>query len=75
MLTKPAYLLNTGQTPITKSHYYDYITDSRHPYGVNAIVAVMCYSGYNVEDAVIMNGGSLLRGMFRTSYYNMYENT
>ena len=70
---KTTYLLNTGQTPLTKSRYYDYITDSRHPYGVNAIVAVMCYSGYNVEDAVIMNGGSLLRGMFRTSYYNMYE--
>ena len=33
----------------------------------------MCYSGFNVEDAVILNKGSLDRGFFRTTYYNMYE--
>ena len=33
----------------------------------------MCYSGYNVEDAVIFNEASLKRGMFRTTYYNTYE--
>ena len=33
----------------------------------------MCYSGYNVEDAIIVNEGSLRRGMFNTSYYNVYE--
>ena len=33
----------------------------------------MCYSGYNVEDAVIINEGSLKRGLFGTTYYNMYE--
>ena len=43
-------------------------------YGENAIVAVMCYSGYNVEDAIIFNEGSLKRGLFSTTYYNMYEN-
>ena len=42
-------------------------------YGENAIVAVMCYSGYNVEDAIIFNEGSLKRGLFSTTYYNMYE--
>ena len=33
----------------------------------------MCYSGYNVEDAVIINEGSLKRGLFRTTYYNTYK--
>ena len=33
----------------------------------------MCYSGFNVEDAVIVNRGSLSIGLFRTTYYNMYE--
>lgn len=70
---KTTYLLNNGQTPLTKSRYYDYVTNSQHPYGINAIVAVMCYSGYNVEDAVLINKGSLLRGMFSTSYLNVYE--
>ena len=37
------------------------------------MVAIMCYGGYNVEDAILFNEGSLKRGMFRTTYYNMYE--
>ena len=33
----------------------------------------MCYTGYNVEDAVLLNEGSLKRGMFNTTYYSTYE--
>ena len=36
-------ILNYGQTPVVKSIYYDYVTKSRHPYGENVIVAIMCY--------------------------------
>ena len=45
--------------PITKSRYLKYFTNEEQPYGENAIVAIMCYSGYNVEDAIIFNEGSL----------------
>ena len=72
-IDKTSYLLNYGQIPLTKSKYLDYATKEQHPYGENAIVAVICDSGFNVEDAVIVNKGSLDRGMFRTTYYNMYE--
>jgi len=72
-LDKTSYLLNYGQIPLTKSKYLDYATKEQHPYGENAIVAVMCYSGFNVEDAVIINKGALERGLFRTTYFNMYE--
>jgi hypothetical protein len=50
-----------------------YINNEQHPYGENAIVAIMCYNGYNVEDSILFNEGSLKRGLFRTTYYNMYE--
>ena len=50
-----------------------YITNEEHPYGENAIVAIMCYTGFNVEDAVIINEGALQRGSFRTTYFNTYE--
>ena len=50
-----------------------YTSNEEHPYGENAIVAVMCFSGYNTEDAILINEGSLHRGLFRTTYYNMYE--
>ena len=32
----------------------------------------MCHTGYNVEDAVIVNE-ALERGIFRTTYYNTYK--
>ena len=72
-LDKSAILLNYGQTPIVRSRYYTPITKNKHPYGVNAIVAIMCYTGYNVEDAVIINKSALDRGLFRTTYFNVYE--
>ena len=72
-IDKMGVVLNYGQTPLIKSRYLDYINREEQPYGVNAIVAIMCYNGYNVEDAILINEGSILRGMFRTSYYSMYE--
>ena len=72
-IDKMAVVLNYGQIPIVKSRYLKIATKERHPYGENAIVAIACYSGYNVEDAILVNRGSLDRGLFRTTYYNMYE--
>ena len=72
-IDKSAFVLNYGQIPLTKSRYLKYFTQEEQPYGENAIVAIMCYSGYNVEDAVIINKGSLERGLFNTTYFNMYE--
>ena len=33
----------------------------------------MCYNGYNVEDSILFNEGSVKRGLFRTTYFNSYE--
>mgnify|MGYP001228819882 CR=1 FL=1 len=72
-IDKSAFVLNYGQLPLTKSRYLKYFTNEQQPYGENAIVAIMCYSGFNVEDAVIINKGSIERGLFNTTYFNMYE--
>ena len=72
-IDKTGIILNYGQIPLTKSRYLKYTTNEEHPYGENAIVAVMCFSGYNTEDAILINEGALQRGLFRTTYYNMYE--
>ena len=72
-MDKTALVLNYGQIPLIKSRYLNYLNKEEHPYGVNAIVAIACYSGYNVEDAVIFNKASLDRGAFRTTYLTMYE--
>jgi DNA-directed RNA polymerase II subunit RPB2 len=72
-IDKMGVVLNYGQIPIVKSRYLDYVTKEQHPYGENAIVAIMSYNGYNVEDALIFNEASIKRGLFRTTYFNMYE--
>ena len=72
-IDKMGVVLNYGQKPLIKSRYLNYINKEEHPYGINAIVAIMVYTSYNVEDAVLFNEGAINRGIFRTTYYNMYE--
>jgi DNA-directed RNA polymerase II subunit RPB2 len=72
-MDKMGVLLNYGQTPLIKSRYLEYINKEEQPYGVNAIVAIMSYTGYNVEDAILINEASVKRGLFRTTYYTTYE--
>ncbi len=72
-MDKSAIVLNYGQTPIVKSRYTQYINKEKNPYGFNTIVAIMIYQGYNTEDAIIFNEGSIKRGMFNTSYFNSYQ--
>jgi len=72
-IDKMGVVLNYGQTPLIKSRYLEYVNNEEQPYGVNAIVAIMCYTGYNVEDAILINEGAIQRGIFRTTYYTAYE--
>jgi len=72
-MDKSAVLLNSGQIPLVKSRFLDYITNEENSYGENAIVAIACYTGYNVEDAILINEGAIKRGLFRTSYFTCYE--
>lgn len=42
------------------------------PHGINAIVAIMCYTGYNQEDSVIVNKSAIDRGLFWADMYHVY---
>ena len=72
-MDKTSVVLNNTQVPIVKSRYMNYINNEENCYGENLIVAIMCYTGYNVEDAVLINEGSLKRGLLSTTYYSCYE--
>ena len=72
-IDKMGVVLNYGQVPLLKSRYLEKISKEQHPYGENVIAAIMCYGGYNVEDSILFNEGSINRGLFRTTYYNSYE--
>ena len=72
-IDKMGVVINNGEIPIVKSRYLDLINREEHPCGFNAIVAIMSFNGYNVEDSILFNEASIKRGMFRITYYNMYE--
>ena len=72
-MDKTAIVLNYGQTPLLKTRLLHHIDREEHPYGENVIVAIMCYTGYNVEDAILVNEGAIQRGLFNTTYYTVYS--
>ena len=72
-IDKSSLVLNYGQIPLLKSRYLKHINNEEHPYGLNAIVAIGCYGGFNVEDSILFNRGAIERGLFNTSYYGVYE--
>ena len=61
------YSLDYVQKPINTTRMADILGTNDYPNGVNAIVAVACYTGYNQEDSIILNKGSVDRALFRAS--------
>lgn len=62
-------LLHYPQMPIVQTMMHQLSDFKKHPIGQNIVVAIMCYKGYNIEDAVILNRGSIERGLGRSTYY------
>jgi DNA-directed RNA polymerase subunit B len=67
-----AHLLHYPQKPLVKTRMLDVIGYNERPAGNNAILAVMSYTGYNMEDAIIMNKSSVERGMYRSTFFRLY---
>ena len=64
-------ILQYPQKPIVRSFVYD--TLNTYPAGQNLVVAIMAYEGYNMEDALVLNKGSLDRGLGRSFYFRPYS--
>ena len=43
--------------------------------GINAIVAIATYTGYNQEDSVVLNESAIDRGFFRSIFYRSYKDS
>eukprot|EP00434_Breviolum_minutum_P010491 symbB.v1.2.009255.t1/scaffold562.1/size187303/3 len=50
------------QSPLVRTQMYDKVDCDEHPIGTNAVVAVITYTGYDMEDAMIINKQSYERG-------------
>jgi DNA-directed RNA polymerase subunit B len=66
-------ILHYPQKPLVRSFVYD--TLEVYPSGQNIVVAIMPFEGYNMEDAVVLNKGSVDRGMGRSTYFRPYGAT
>jgi len=68
-----AHVLCYGEMPLTRTMYNNYLGEGKMAYGMNCILAIACWSGYNQEDGIVMNYDAIQRGMFRTIAYRSYE--
>mgnify|MGYP003871483507 FL=1 len=67
-----SYLLHYPEKPLVQTKFLDVIGYNSKPAGHNMVVAVMSYTGYNMEDAVILNKSSVERGMARSTFFRLY---
>lgn len=72
------YRLQTGQTPIVRPPLYNAYGLDNFPNGTNAVVAIISYTGYDMDDAMIINKSSHERGfgygtIYKTKLYHLDE--
>ena len=69
-MDKTAYVLNYPSRPLVDTKLMQMIGLNKIPSGQQIIVAIMTHTGYNQEDSIIMNRGSIDRGMFHATIYH-----
>ncbi len=68
-----AHLLHYPQRPLVVTKPMKISKAFDRPFGQNMVVAVLSYTGYNIQDAVIINKNSVDRGLARSTFIRLYE--
>ena len=69
-MDKTAYVLNYPTRPLVDTRIMNMIQLNKIPSGTNVIVAIATHTGYNQEDSLLFNKGSIDRGLFMTTIYH-----
>ena len=69
-MDKTAYVHNYGMRPLVDTRLMDIINLHTIPSGAQVVVAIMTHTGYNQEDSILFNKGSIERGLFQATIYH-----
>ncbi|MAR61186.1 MAG: DNA-directed RNA polymerase subunit B [Euryarchaeota archaeon] len=67
------HILHYTQNSMTGTRAMDATNFIRRPAGQNFVVAILSHHGYNMQDAVIMNRGSIERALGRSTFIRTYN--
>jgi len=69
-MDKTAYVLNYPTRPLVETRLMNFLHLNNIPSGCQIHVAIMTHTGYNQEDSVLVNKGSIDRGLFMATIYH-----
>ncbi len=67
------HLLHYPQKPLVQTTQMSFTGFNDRPAGQNFVVAIISHYGYNMQDAIIMNRGSIERGLGRSTFLRSYR--
>jgi len=68
-----SHILHYPQSPLVGTKPMEITNYLDRPCGQNCVVAILSFQGYNMEDAIIINRSSVDRGLFRSTFFRIYE--
>ena len=67
------HILHYSHKPLVNTRIGRLLPCNDMPNGLNVIVAIASYSGYNQEDSILINRGAIERGLFHSTFYRTYK--